>query len=120
MQQPDMRVGTRDHLAVHLQHQAEHAVRGGMLRPEIQRMAVDLDGLETRLALRRVRLQGIGNILAQDDAAHLVPPAVGVVPAVLGFCLFSCAFSSPGRVSTPSQGDSKSKWRKSWVSFTGS
>ena len=35
MQQPDMRIDALDDLAVELQHQAQHAVRGRMLRPEI-------------------------------------------------------------------------------------
>ena len=35
MQQPDMRIDALDHLAVELEHEAEHAVRGRMLRPEI-------------------------------------------------------------------------------------
>ncbi len=37
VQQADVRVGLLDDLAVHLQHQAQHAVRGGMLRAEVQR-----------------------------------------------------------------------------------
>ncbi len=45
MQQADMRVGTLHHLAVHLQDQAQHAVRGRVLRAEIDRVAVDLDRL---------------------------------------------------------------------------
>jgi hypothetical protein len=35
MQQPDMRIDALDHLAVELQHQAQDAVRGRVLRPEI-------------------------------------------------------------------------------------
>ena len=35
MQQSDMRIDALDHLAVELQHQAQDAVRGRMLRPEI-------------------------------------------------------------------------------------
>ena len=35
MQQPDMRIDALDDLAVELEHQAQHAVRGRMLRPEI-------------------------------------------------------------------------------------
>ena len=35
MQQPDMRIDAGDHFAVKLQHQTQHAVRGRMLRPEI-------------------------------------------------------------------------------------
>src|SRR3546814_8318497 len=43
MQQADVRVGALDHLAVHLQHQAQHAMRGRMLRPEVERQRLDLD-----------------------------------------------------------------------------
>jgi hypothetical protein len=42
VQQADMRVGALHHLAVELQHQAQHAVRGRMLRPEIQGVVLDL------------------------------------------------------------------------------
>ena len=35
MQQPDMRIDALDDFAVELQHHAQHAVRGRMLRPEI-------------------------------------------------------------------------------------
>ena len=35
MQQADVRIDALDDLAVELQHQAQHAVRGRMLRPEI-------------------------------------------------------------------------------------
>ena len=35
MQQPDMRIDALDHLAVELEHEAEHAVRRRMLRAEI-------------------------------------------------------------------------------------
>ena len=35
MEQPDMRIDPRDHFAVKLQHQTQHAVGGRMLRPEI-------------------------------------------------------------------------------------
>ncbi len=42
MQQADMRIGALDHLAVHLQHQAQHAMGRRMLRPEIHREALDL------------------------------------------------------------------------------
>ena len=35
MQQTDMRVDALDHLAVELEHQPQHAMRGRMLRPEI-------------------------------------------------------------------------------------
>ena len=35
MQQADMRIDALDHFAVELQHEAQHAVRRRMLRPEI-------------------------------------------------------------------------------------
>ena len=38
MQQADVRIGALDHLAVELEHQAQHAVRRRMLRPEIHRV----------------------------------------------------------------------------------
>ena len=37
-----MRIGALDHLAVHLQDEAQHAVGRRMLRPEIHREALDL------------------------------------------------------------------------------
>ena len=40
-----MRVRPLDDLAVHLQDQSQHAMGGGMLRAEIDRMGIDLDGL---------------------------------------------------------------------------
>ena len=42
MEQANVGVGALDHLAVHLQHQAQHAVRRRMLRPEIQGHVADL------------------------------------------------------------------------------
>ena len=42
MQQPDMRVRTLDHLAVHLQNKAKNAVRRRVLRAEIHRDGFDL------------------------------------------------------------------------------
>ena len=35
MKQADMRIDARDDFAVELQHQTQHAMRGRMLRPEI-------------------------------------------------------------------------------------
>ncbi len=37
-----MRIGFLDDFAVHLEHQAQHAVRGGMLRTEVHREIADL------------------------------------------------------------------------------
>jgi len=42
VQQADMRVGALDHLAVQLDHKPEHAMRGRMLRPEVQGQVLDL------------------------------------------------------------------------------
>ena len=42
MQQPNMRVGTLDHLAIHFQDKTKHTVRRRMLRPEIHRDRFDL------------------------------------------------------------------------------
>ena len=42
VKQPDVRVGPLDHLAVELQHEAQHAVRRRVLRAEVQRVVADL------------------------------------------------------------------------------
>jgi hypothetical protein len=42
VQQPDVRVGALDDLAVEFQHQAQHAVRGRVLRTEVQGVVLDL------------------------------------------------------------------------------
>jgi hypothetical protein len=42
VQQADVRIGALDDLAVELEHQAQHAVRRRMLRPEVQRVVADL------------------------------------------------------------------------------
>ena len=42
VQQPDVRVGLLHDFAVHLQHQAQHAVRRRMLRTEVHRVVADL------------------------------------------------------------------------------
>ena len=54
-----MRIGALHHLAVQLQDQPQHAVRGGMLRAEIDRVVVDLD-----------RGQGF---FGDDGLAHATP-----------------------------------------------
>ena len=41
MQQADVRIDALDHLAVELQHQPQHAVRGRMLRPEVDGEVAD-------------------------------------------------------------------------------
>ena len=90
MQQADVRVGALDDLAVELEHEAQHAVRGRMLGPEVQ--GVVLEG-------------EVGHRLAPNQPA---PPAP------------SAAFSSPGSTPPPSQGLRKSKLRQSWRRLTGS
>ena len=94
VQEADMRIGPLDHLAVHLEHEAQHAVRGRMLRAEVERRS----GL-------------ICDFGHQDFAPGL---ALSRSPA----------FSSPGSMRSivmPSHGElSKSKLRNSWTSFTGS
>jgi hypothetical protein len=98
-----MRIGTIHDLAVHLEDEAQHAVGRRMLWPEVQRVAVDLDPFGFRINRRTV---------ANISLAHGTTfPAS--VPS-------RCAFSSPGSVVMPSQGEMKSNRRKSWVSFTGS
>ena len=42
VQQADVRIGAFDHLAVHLQHQAQHAVRRRVLRAEVHGVISDL------------------------------------------------------------------------------
>jgi hypothetical protein len=42
VQQADVRIGALDHFAVELQHEAQHAVRGRVLRPEVERVVLDL------------------------------------------------------------------------------
>ena len=48
MQQADVRIDAVHHLAVQLQHQAQHAVRGRMLRPEVDVELADSSGIFTR------------------------------------------------------------------------
>ena len=52
MQQADVRVGALDHLAVQLEHQAQHAVRRRMLRAEVQRVVADLGHSAASQSLR--------------------------------------------------------------------
>src|SRR4029079_1804454 len=62
MQQPDMRIDAFDDLAVELEHEAQHAVRGRVLRPEIDGefavVAVPLTGV------------GLGILSAGFDLSH--------------------------------------------------
>ena len=96
MQQADMRVGALDHLAVHLEQQAQHAVRGRVLRAEIDGVVAHLDVGHRVLWLESQRAGRPGPLRWQ-------------------------AFSSPGSSPPPpSHGERKSQLRKSWRSCTGS
>jgi hypothetical protein len=107
VQETDMRVGTFDDLAIHLQHQPHDAVRRRVLRPEIHREIADLRRAgEFAAGISGGRGRG-------HPIAHAAPPA-GASPG-------PDAFSSPGRIlSMPSQGEMKSKLRNSCFSLTGS
>jgi hypothetical protein len=61
MQQADVRIGLLDHLAVHLQHQAQHAVRRRMLRPEVHREVADLSHWACPAVLVRGALVSCGS-----------------------------------------------------------
>ena len=52
MQEPDVRIGLLNDLAVHLEHQAQHAVRGRMLRAEVHRVIAYLSHWVCRTAPR--------------------------------------------------------------------
>ena len=60
MQQPDMRIDALDHLAVELEHEAQHAVRGRVLRPEI-------DG---EVAVLGVRVQASVSVWSRPSCVH--------------------------------------------------
>src|SRR6516162_9849603 len=97
-----MRVSALDDLAIHLEDEPHNAVRGRVLRPEVQHVVLD-----TRRAFELARYR-------RPRIAH-PPPSFGASP------LSGAAFSSPGRIlSIPSHGDRKSKLRNSCWSRTGS
>ena len=96
-----MRIGALDHLAVELQDQPQHAVRGRMLRAEIQCVAIIFDHRAAAAPPRPV---------ASASSLTTPPPAPRL----------SRAFSSPGSVVIASHGERKSKLRNSCVSRTGS
>ena len=58
VQQADVRVGALDHFAVELEHQAQHAVRGRVLRPEVQGVVLDFSHDVGVSAARRSCLRG--------------------------------------------------------------
>ncbi len=110
-----MRIDALDDLAVEFQHQAQHAMRRRVLRPEVDVEVAD--ALLARLdVLRHARpdasAQPAGRSAARNWVAAITQTSR--LP-VSGF------FSSPGRMySAPSQGDMKSKARYSCTSVTGS
>src|SRR6201999_3407397 len=95
MKQADMRIHARHDLAVKIEDHAQHAMRGRMLRSEIDRHRRFLDG------------------------SRLVHYAFFPVSPDVAFGAIA-AFSSPGRMcGAPSHGLMKSKSRNSCTSFTG-
>jgi hypothetical protein len=62
MQEADVRVGALDHLAVELEHEAQHAVGRRVLRPEIHRVVADLGHSTSGLAVRRLSRDTRGTI----------------------------------------------------------
>ena len=66
MQQADVRIGLLDDLAVHLEHQAQHAVRGRMLRTEVHREIADL----VHLRYFCVFSAGVVPVVVADDLRH--------------------------------------------------
>src|SRR5690606_18908894 len=113
MQQADMRIDASHQLTVQLQHQTQHAVRGRVLRAEV-------DGELAVVHRPRVRGQAVFVVLERID--RLGGRRRRRVVAVSHY--LAPAFSSPGRTgagySAPSHGERKSKLRYSWASFTGS
>ena len=101
MQQPDMRIGTFNQFTLHFQDQAQHAMRGGVLRAEIDGVAIAFNRVADRLGVRARNRDCLA-------LAHAGPSR-----------RFNCTFSSPGSVVMPSQGLKKSKLRKSCCSVTG-
>ncbi|PAV93536.1 hypothetical protein WR25_19057 [Diploscapter pachys] len=89
MQQADMRIDTLDDLAVELHDEAQHAVRRGMLRTEVDRVV-----LNRHVAGRRIG--GIGDVHQfVDIVAHWFCPwplvgitsdAAGLSPPLLPAC----------------------------------
>ncbi len=55
VQEADVRIGPLDHLAVQLQDQPEHAVRRGMLRPEVHAVALEPDFGHRPIPINRPR-----------------------------------------------------------------
>ena len=114
-----MRVRALHHLPVHLQDQAQHAMRRRVLRAEVDGVVVDLDHLGgAGLVLIRRGRMGAVEAMGADTVGHHLLSLMATVPAAAAFWRSVWAFSSPGSVTMPSQGDTKSKFRKSCVSVT--
>ncbi len=86
MQQADVRIDPLDHFTVQLQHQAQNAVRGRVLRPE-----VDVELADRNLARHR----RLGQVTALFDGAF---GQLGRDVCVILRHGYLVAFSSPGRV----------------------
>ena len=120
-----MRIYALDDLAVQLHHEAQHAVRGRVLRAEIDRVVLrgEIAGgilaVLPRAVLAGHERAGIVDTDADGAGAHfLISSALSGVCAP-GAC-GAFAFSSPGSTYwAPSQGLRKSKLRMSCASFTG-
>ena len=111
VQQADVRIDALDDLAVQLQHQAQHAVGGRVLRAEV-------DGELAVFHFARVGGAGV-QVVVEHIHAQRRHGGVSV-----SHYAWPPAFSSPGRTgagySAPSHGDRKSNVRNSCVSLTGS
>jgi hypothetical protein len=68
VQQPDVRVGALDDLAVEFQHQAQHTVRGRVLGPEVQRVVLDLGHVRAPAGVSAVPPRGAAVVVFADDA----------------------------------------------------
>jgi hypothetical protein len=71
MQEADVRIGALHDLAVHLQDQAQHAVRGRMLRTEVERVVADLGVVEAGCIHQRHGLCGFDLALMGSNAHDL-------------------------------------------------
>jgi hypothetical protein len=85
MQQPDMRIDPLDDFAVQLHHEAQHAVRGRMLRAEIDRVIVDAG----------FGIDRVGRADGDGARAHFFTSSALAGVGAPGAC---AAFSSPGRM----------------------
>ena len=61
MQQPDMRIDAGDHLAIELQHQAQHAMRGRMLRSKVDGEVAECCGFGHQLPALSVAFSSPGS-----------------------------------------------------------